>query len=185
MEEVARYPGLMLRGSKWYLRMRVPKDLVATIGKREIWRSLRTGDHRKARALYFDKRAALEREFAALREGPGQLDDARMRQMVLDWFGQHDRQLAEACFSTHGPDRHEALAEAERELAQILNGDHEEVSASVLSTVPPNSCPEWLAREGAKRADPASDLHQGCGHGYRLRCVSDPLNLCAAGDDRG
>ena len=37
-----RHSGLILRGSIFYLRRRVPHDLVAIVGKAEIWKSLRT-----------------------------------------------------------------------------------------------------------------------------------------------
>ncbi len=45
---MAKFPGLMRRGTKWYLRVRVPDDVAEAIGRREIWKSLRTGDHQKA-----------------------------------------------------------------------------------------------------------------------------------------
>ena len=40
---------MMRRGTKWYLRVKVPDDVVDAIGKREIWKSLRTGDYQLAR----------------------------------------------------------------------------------------------------------------------------------------
>ena len=49
---MAKYPGLMRRGSRWYLRAKVPADLVEEVGRREIWRSLDTGSHRKAVGRY-------------------------------------------------------------------------------------------------------------------------------------
>ena len=42
--DVARHPGLMRRGARYYLRVRVPLDLIETLGRREIWQSLRTAD---------------------------------------------------------------------------------------------------------------------------------------------
>jgi hypothetical protein len=42
---MAKYPGLMRRGSRWYLRAKVPADLVEEVGRREIWHSLDTGSH--------------------------------------------------------------------------------------------------------------------------------------------
>ncbi len=52
MKTMAKYPGLMRRGSRWYLRVKVPADLVEEVGWREIWRSLDTGSHRKAVGRY-------------------------------------------------------------------------------------------------------------------------------------
>jgi len=44
VDDVAKYPGLMRRGTKWYLRAWVPKDLQHVIGTKDKWKSLRTGD---------------------------------------------------------------------------------------------------------------------------------------------
>jgi hypothetical protein len=52
MKSVAKYPGLMRRGTKWYLRVKVPKELVPELGRKEIWRSLETGNHRTAVGRY-------------------------------------------------------------------------------------------------------------------------------------
>ncbi len=52
MKEVAKYPGLALRGSKWELRVAVPKDLVETISKCEICNSFGTGSYAEARRRY-------------------------------------------------------------------------------------------------------------------------------------
>ena len=53
---MAKYPGLMRRGTRWYLRAKVPADLVEEVGRREIWRSLDTGSHRKAVGRYHQVR---------------------------------------------------------------------------------------------------------------------------------
>ena len=37
-------PGLIVRGRVFYLRLRVPRALVTTVGRTHVWRSLRTGD---------------------------------------------------------------------------------------------------------------------------------------------
>lgn len=37
-----QYPGLMLRGSRYYLRIYVPADLIESIGREEVWKSLDT-----------------------------------------------------------------------------------------------------------------------------------------------
>ena len=54
MNDVAKYPGLMRRGTRWYLRVKVPEDIVEAMGRREIWKSLRTGHHRAAKATYLE-----------------------------------------------------------------------------------------------------------------------------------
>ena len=59
VNDVAKFPELMRRGTKWYLRVKVPDDVVDAIGKREIWKSLRTGDYQLARTRYLEERTAL------------------------------------------------------------------------------------------------------------------------------
>jgi hypothetical protein len=58
--DVAKYPGLMPRGTRWYLRAKVPLDLREVLGRHEVWRSLRTGDHREAVKLCRRARADLD-----------------------------------------------------------------------------------------------------------------------------
>jgi len=48
MEDVATYPWLALRNRTFYLRAPVPSDLRESIGKAEIWKSLRTQERRIA-----------------------------------------------------------------------------------------------------------------------------------------
>jgi integrase len=100
------------RGTRWYLRVRVPSDLVDRIGKREISKSLGTGDHRQAKARYPEERAKIERQFAAARDGHEALSEADIGRMVRQWFDAHDRQWAEADFNATGYDRRAALDEA-------------------------------------------------------------------------
>ncbi len=58
---MAKYPGLMRRGTRWYLRVKVPADLVEEVDRREIWRSLETGSHRKAVGRYHPRCGARSR----------------------------------------------------------------------------------------------------------------------------
>jgi len=46
--DLARYPNLMKRGSRYYVRVRVPKDVVALEKREHITRSLNTSDYAKA-----------------------------------------------------------------------------------------------------------------------------------------
>jgi DNA invertase Pin-like site-specific DNA recombinase len=56
---VAKHPGLMRRGTRWYLRAKVPVDLVEIIGRSEVWRSLQTGEHALAVKRFRRARADL------------------------------------------------------------------------------------------------------------------------------
>jgi hypothetical protein len=61
--DVAKHPGLMRRGARYYIRVRIPLDLVETIGRSEIWKSLGTADHREAVRRYFPARTELHKAF--------------------------------------------------------------------------------------------------------------------------
>jgi hypothetical protein len=64
MEDMGRYPGLTLRGTTYYLRVRVPTDLLeAYAPKKEIWRSLRTKSYTDAVAQWRVARLKLDQEF--------------------------------------------------------------------------------------------------------------------------
>ncbi len=116
---MAKNPGPVKRGTRWYLRVRVPEDLVDRIGKREISKSLGTGDHRKAKARYPEERAKVERRFAAARDGLGALSEPDIRRMVARWFDGEDRQWAEAAYSVFGNGQRDALDDA-RDLEKTL-----------------------------------------------------------------
>lgn len=59
--------GLKQRGARWYLRRRVPADLVESWGAREVNRALGTSDYRVARAVLPRAWADVDEEFAAKR----------------------------------------------------------------------------------------------------------------------
>lgn len=77
-------PHLQSRDGVWHFRMRVPEDLQATLGKREIKRSLRTRDHREAKRL-------LPLETLKARAA---LDEAR-RKVAADPSSTHQESLGE------------------------------------------------------------------------------------------
>ena len=56
---MAKYPGLMRRKARWYLRAKVPADLITFLGRAEIWQSLKTGEHREAVRRYTSAGLAL------------------------------------------------------------------------------------------------------------------------------
>lgn len=59
--------GLKQRGARWYLRRRVPADIVETWGAREVTRALGTSDYKVARALLPKVWADIDDEFTAKR----------------------------------------------------------------------------------------------------------------------
>ncbi|MCE3011604.1 MAG: site-specific integrase [Proteobacteria bacterium] len=65
--ELARYPGLHLRGSTYYVRKRVPVDLAHIEKREQIRLSLDTSDKKIAIRRYPAKLAEIERTFTVLR----------------------------------------------------------------------------------------------------------------------
>ena len=51
LKPMSRPAGLLHRGGRWYLNLKVPKDLRETLDKEHIRVSLKTADHREARRL--------------------------------------------------------------------------------------------------------------------------------------
>jgi hypothetical protein len=122
METMSRYPGRTLRGTRYYLRTRVPVDLTATIGRREIWKSLDTGNHREAVRRFHLAKAELDAWFDARRRRQAALSNDEARRLASDWLQATDRRNAHDDFALSGPDHRIALDETERELAELLAG---------------------------------------------------------------
>lgn len=87
MEEMAKAQGLQRRGNGWYLRVRVPTDILQHYKGKEVIRTLRTNDHAVASRRIHSARAALEAEFEAKRK------DAQTETEygdVLSGYGEHE-----------------------------------------------------------------------------------------------
>ena len=80
----------------FWLRKRVPKDLVSIVGKAEVSRSLETRDPAEAKTRHLQALAELEAQWANLRADPQSLTLEDIRE--LSSFA-HDRWLA-ACRDT-------------------------------------------------------------------------------------
>lgn len=71
----------------FYLRRRVPADLVPAVGRTLVKRSLATKDPQEARTRHAEALARLEREWEALRSGPVDLTHKEVRALVGRWYG--------------------------------------------------------------------------------------------------
>ncbi len=60
---------LLQRNNVYYFRIKVPKDLVPFINRREIWKSLKTNHHRSARTAALKLLYHTERLFLHVRSG--------------------------------------------------------------------------------------------------------------------
>ena len=122
---MAKYPGLMARGRRWYLRAKIPQDLIAFLGRTEVWRSLKTGDHREAVRRYTSARAELQRwlDKQRQRRDIGERLNGEAFRLVANWFYEHERQAAHADFGLCGDDLLDALGETEVVLADLVAGE--------------------------------------------------------------
>ncbi len=118
---MARYPGLMRRGTKWYLRVKVPKDVVDKVGRSEIWKTLGTGNHRKAVSLYHQVRADMDAQFKIIRRSRD-VTDTELRRLVTVWFEGMDRRVAVGIGAAFDDARREALASLDVDEAVLIDG---------------------------------------------------------------
>jgi integrase len=91
-----RGEGLQLRGSVWWLRLRVPEDLWVHTGKREIHRSLRTSDYSEAKLRVRHERLKIDAEWQLVRrrQKPLEVEDLDEREMwylATRWFVAEER----------------------------------------------------------------------------------------------
>ncbi|MGN7438567.1 MAG: DUF6538 domain-containing protein [Alcanivorax sp.] len=60
-------PGLQRRNNTYYIRVRVPQDLINVMKKREVMRSLKTKDYNTACRRCYEERVKINDEFANAR----------------------------------------------------------------------------------------------------------------------
>ena len=81
------------RTNIYWLRKRVPADLVSVLGKREEYFSLRTRDEAEAKVRHAAEILKLERSWASLRAGPRTLTEREAHEIAGDvheaWLVQH------------------------------------------------------------------------------------------------
>lgn len=72
-------PNLMVRGRTFYMRISPPADVQAMLGKKDVWRSLKTADRREAQKRLHEAMVALNAEW----------DDLRRRQLITPAHIEH------------------------------------------------------------------------------------------------
>jgi integrase len=109
MGKVPRATWLMRRQGVYYVRARVPKDLLDIIGKAEIRRSLKTGEPVEAKRRLRTMTAEIQNEFDVARRrsaqrpdaavqpaaNSGAPTDAQLRAIVGEWFAEKERNASE------------------------------------------------------------------------------------------
>ena len=99
-----------LNGGPWGFRRRVPDDIRAVIGKREIWKSYKTDDHAKARKMHNREMAVVDAMFVEARRKLAEANGASVqpgatpvlvvaaeediRAAALAWFHAQERKSA-------------------------------------------------------------------------------------------
>ena len=122
----------MRRGARYYLRVRVPLDLIETLGRREIWQSIGTADYREAVRRYFRAQTELQQQFEQARRRRAGLSNDEARRLASDWLQTTDRRAAHDDFGLLGEDRRDALAETKQGLFELIEGaDGESVQAAL------------------------------------------------------
>jgi integrase len=136
MKEMAKIPGLRLRGKTWELRVRVPKDLLSAYKKNEIIRSLKTRDYNEARNRVHIERASIQSDFEQKRhqhkagkENPDMLsgyDDHQMQGLALRWFVDTEKRGKENLLKDNATLTPEEKKELIQELKQYVQWAHDE-----------------------------------------------------------
>jgi integrase len=133
--EMARHAGLVRRGARYYVRVRTPQDLVATIGRAEVWKSLQTADHREAVRRFYPARAALQATFQEarrLKARNGKLAGDEALRIVRAWFCEVDRKAAHVDHGLFADDLRAALGETAQDLSSLIDGgDGDTVQAAL------------------------------------------------------
>ena len=170
-----KHPWLFARpgeksGTRYYLRARVPKDLVGVAGRREIKISLKTSDPAEARARINLEAVKVDEQFAEWRrqleqQGTRELSETEVRRMVFLWFREHDGRAADAAFRVLGQDRIEALADAELDEAALAHGEGVDSVANEILLA--NGWPDLPQDGPIVREVPLADVDRAS-DGYRL-----------------
>ena len=104
---MAKHPWLTLRRNRWYLRAKVPVDLVAVLGKAEIKRSLRTSDRREANEQIDGEAAKVREVFAAARRKLcpiESLSDREIEHVAMAWFRNVERVRVQSWYAEQQDD---------------------------------------------------------------------------------
>ncbi len=86
---------------RYYLRARVPQDVVPVLGRREVKRSLGTADRKEALERIDVAAAEVNEMFAQARRGlsarrVADLTETEVRRMAFLWFRRHDGETPRA-----------------------------------------------------------------------------------------
>jgi hypothetical protein len=133
-------PGLHRRGNRLYVRKRVPDEIRPIVGKKEIWKSLNSGDYESVRGDFWAISAEIEEQFARARRGlektePQPLSSIMARRFAQSWFRKEISDRCEQLRNTiGGVDHSDLLTELDQDEAQFQSGADEEIMPSLQQT---------------------------------------------------
>ena len=156
---------IVLRGSTFYFRCRVPADLISPVGRRELGRSLRTADRGLARSRSAALHAAAQRLWAELRFA---MTREEIDRLVQRWLAE---ELA-----------NDAAARVELSFADVWTQPGHDVSATAAAMLlgeAEDSLFQWkdiLAKNNWQEAEPIVNVLLK-EHGLELAKDTQPYRL--------
>jgi len=132
METMSKHPWLQRRRTGYYLRAKVPLDIVEIYGKKEVVRSLRTKELRLARERIHIEAVKVEQEFAECRRKTeiseirrDRISDEELQRIVLLWFHKVDQDAAIRIEGESLTKNERARAVRNLEIDISFNSDHQ------------------------------------------------------------
>jgi integrase len=125
VERLKNFPGLVSRQGTYYVRVKVPRELLAALKRRELKRSLETKDlaeaKRRYRRIYADLMRALTeaQDRLAVRPTTNRVAREDLEAAVLEWFEPAWQRCLDGLRNppvAGGPDVEEMIGDAERTL---------------------------------------------------------------------
>ena len=160
---------------RYYLRARVPRDVVPVLGRREVKRSLGTADRKEALERIDMAAAEVNEMFAEARRGSSarrmtDLTETEVRRMAFLWFRRHDGEMADADFRVRGEGIQTASDNAVIDEAVLTSGS-DVAEAALQSTADAillaNGWPPKPQTGPIERRVPEADVDRAS-DGYRL-----------------
>lgn len=77
------------RGGKWTIVRKVPTDVVEQFGRKQVWRSLNTGDLSMANTRYLAVMAEIEAEFDKARLNQASSKPMSLNTVDIEWIARN------------------------------------------------------------------------------------------------
>lgn len=138
---MARHPRLQKRGSRYFLRVKVPTDLRSTVSKREIRKALGTSEPREALKRVRQASAEIDTMFEALRgkvaakdAAPAPASTVDLERVIRQEFHQMEKQRLQGYSDADEYETEEILETLREDEAVLSRGVNEVTRCSMAST---------------------------------------------------